>query len=524
MRRWVRVATSLLVMCLSAAVAAADEPMIFLKDDSVLLDASATQGHPSGFEWYVRPPGATEPDQPTATGPQYELGLSALGFWTVRLVALYDHEAVDGGGNYTAEFPQEFQVLSVIASLSTPAVPVEPTQEVLLDGTQSRIAQGVTPTTSWEIEGPSAYLECPTDQLTCTIPAGALDPGTYTATLTLIGDGDESSDSDVFQVVDNSLAVAFSWTVSPRDFTVLTFSATLYPPSASVANAVWNFGDGSGDQNCPSSDCMTAVNHNFAEAGTYDVTVTVTATDGRQTSTTQPVEVTEAPPVPTASFSATPNSLSVMQSVLFQFTGSCQGTCSYTWGFGDGTGSTAQLPSHTYVRSGTFNSTLTVTNESGQDSTNQTIEVSNCWDPAPPAVGGTLDPSRVCWGDRIEAVAASGEAFLWSTGATTASALVSNTGSYWLSADQGSSCWGTVGFVVEPSNCGDSNGDADLDGSVDAADAAALIVELTDGDGTAVNLTGGGDTAAPGGDVNLDGAIMPDDLELVLQALFSDPT
>jgi len=72
-------------------------------------------------------------------------------------------------------------------------------------------------------------------------------------------------------------------------------------------------------------------------------------------------------------------------------------------------------------------------------------------------------------------------------------------------------------------NCGDPGGDANLDGTTDPADLAALLRELTDGDGTAVADAGGGDLSAPGGDVNGDWLLTAADLEAILEFLFAAP-
>src|SRR2546426_99373 len=71
---------------------------------------------------------------------------------------------------------------------------------------------------------------------------------------------------------------------------------------------------------------------------------------------------------PIASFRATPNPVTVGSSVEFNASSSSDpdGTImSYTWDFGDLTGGTGVNPSHSYLTFGTFNATLTVTdNES----------------------------------------------------------------------------------------------------------------------------------------------------------------
>ncbi len=106
--------------------------------------------------------------------------------------------------------------------------------------------------------------------------------------------------------------------------------------------------------------------HTYAAAGTYNVTLTVTDNQGATNSVSH--QVTVAAPVnqaPVAAFSSAPNGLAV----AFDGSGSSDpdGTvASYSWDFGDQTaaGSGAK-PSHTYAAAGTYNVTLTVTDNQG---------------------------------------------------------------------------------------------------------------------------------------------------------------
>lgn len=62
-------------------------------------------------------------------------------------------------------------------------------------------------------------------------------------------------------------------------------------------------------------------------------------------------------------------------SQLFQFTNGSQGTGTYLWDFGDDETSTEENPSHEYANGGTYNVSLTVTNEGGTDTYSEEITV-----------------------------------------------------------------------------------------------------------------------------------------------------
>jgi PKD repeat protein len=82
---------------------------------------------------------------------------------------------------------------------------------------------------------------------------------------------------------------------------------------------------------------------------------------------------------PSASFTAAPNPVGVGKPVTFYGAGSTDpdGTVvSYSWNFGDGATSSAGTPSHPYGAPGTYNATLTVTDDdSVRSSTTRAITV-----------------------------------------------------------------------------------------------------------------------------------------------------
>jgi chitodextrinase len=165
-----------------------------------------------------------------------------------------------------------------------------------------------------------------------------------------------------------------------------------------IVDYQWDFGDGTtADGETPS--------HVFGAEGTYEVTLTVTDDDGDTDTTTRDVEVTVTPPdniAPTAVISASCDGLTCS----FDGTGStdADGTIvDYQWDFGDGTTATGATPTRVYDTVGTFEVTLTVTDDNGViDTTRRNVRATTPVTPPPvtPPPGVTdvltsVTPARV---------------------------------------------------------------------------------------------------------------------------------
>ncbi|MEQ1785490.1 MAG: PKD domain-containing protein [Acidimicrobiales bacterium] len=147
------------------------------------------------------------------------------------------------------------------------------------------------------------------------------------------------------------------FTSSTNGLTASFDASTSSDPGGSIVSYAWNFGDGTfGSGISPS--------HLYAAGGTYDVTLTVTDNAGGIDTEQQPVNVVAANVGPTALFTADPTDLDVD----FDGTGSTDGDgviASYAWAFGDGGTAIGATPSHSYAAAGTYNVTLTVTDDDG---------------------------------------------------------------------------------------------------------------------------------------------------------------
>ncbi len=107
------------------------------------------------------------------------------------------------------------------------------------------------------------------------------------------------------------------------------------------------------------------VSHHFAGPGTYEVSLTVTDNDGLSNTSSGTVEVDNAPPV--AAFSLSPEQPVAGQAVSFTDGSSDPdgSIAAWQWTFGDGAISSEANPSHTYSEDGTYEVTLTVTDDDG---------------------------------------------------------------------------------------------------------------------------------------------------------------
>ncbi len=168
----------------------------------------------------------------------------------------------------------------------------------------------------------------------------------------------EDSSSATILLSKQTLAATanFSYSVSGTE---VSFSDSSTGPNSFTYE--WNFGD--------DSDISTEQNptHTYAEEGVYTVELTVTDTvTGDVDSTEQSVRVGS---LPTAAFST---SISDLDATFTNDSTGGIGELSYSWNFGDGNSSTEENPSHTYSSGGSYTITLTVTDSTGEESSQST--------------------------------------------------------------------------------------------------------------------------------------------------------
>jgi PKD repeat protein len=138
-------------------------------------------------------------------------------------------------------------------------------------------------------------------------------------------------------------------------------------PTASIVGYAWDFGDGT-------SAAGQTVTHAYAGTGTYDVTLTVTGSDGTTSSGTRTVTPGNTTPVASFTLSCAIRTCNVDASGSTDADGSI---ASYSWGFGDGSIASGVTAAHTYVP-GSYTIWLRVTDDAGgAAATSQTATIVN---------------------------------------------------------------------------------------------------------------------------------------------------
>jgi len=242
---------------------------------------------------------------------------------------------------------------------------------------------------------------------------GFVFPATGTFNVTLIATASNGcSDTVVVPVTINAPPVAQFTAGSVCAGNTLTVNNTSTPVAAGSTWS-WNFGNGtSSTQQNPSVT--------YSSAGTYNITLVVTAANGCTATRTVPATIN---PLPTASF--TTGALACQGSALTFNNTSTPGVgtiTSYAWNFGNGQTSVQANPSVTFAAAGNYSVSLTVTNSAGCSATvTQNVAVN----PTPVASAG--NPQAVCLGASATLFASGGNAYVWSNGSTTSSITVTPT-------------------------------------------------------------------------------------------------
>ncbi|WP_222430279.1 PKD domain-containing protein [Maribacter sp. MAR_2009_72] len=237
-------------------------------------------------------------------------------------------------------------------------------------------------------DGPLSYAWDFADGGTSTLeqPEHIFTTGTYTVSLT-VTDGSNATDTDTITITVNDPPNQLPQAVIDAD--PISGSAPLEVQFTGdnsnddgPLTYTWNFDDGA-------TSTLDNPTHIFTNSGTFDVTLTVTDEFNETDSETITITVNDPPnQIPQAVIDADPISGSAPLEV--QFTGdnsTDDGPLTYTWNFDDGATSTLDNPTHIFTNSGTFDVTLTVTDEFNEtDSETITITVNDAANQMPVAV------------------------------------------------------------------------------------------------------------------------------------------
>jgi PKD repeat protein len=224
---------------------------------------------------------------------------------------------------------------------------------------------GDTLTYAWDFgDGTTATTANPSHSFTTA--------GTYTVTLTITDDGTPAlTSTDTITIIVTAAnqaptAVATSDILTGEASLAVQFTGdtSTDPDTGDVLTYDWDFGDGT---------TATTANpsHTFTTVGTYDVTLTVTDNGTPALSSSEAtITITVTAPAnqaPTAVASS--DVITGEASLAVQFTGDTSSdpdtgdVLTYAWDFGDGTTATTANPSHTFTTAGTYNVTLTVSDD-----------------------------------------------------------------------------------------------------------------------------------------------------------------
>jgi PKD repeat protein len=198
-------------------------------------------------------------------------------------------------------------------------------------------------------------------------------PQTYGVTLTVTNDRGGSGSLTQAVAVAAGEAPTADFVFSPTSPVVgqlvqFNASASRAAPGRTIVEYIWNWGDGD-------EDTGMLDEHDYFEAGVYTVTLTVVDDVGQQGTVAKTVTVGSGSP--TAAFTVSPQP-PVSTGTQLTFNGSAStavsgaSIVSYTWVFGDGTGSgpnAVPAATKTYAVANTYTVTLTVTDSAGRTAT-----------------------------------------------------------------------------------------------------------------------------------------------------------
>jgi PKD repeat protein len=190
-------------------------------------------------------------------------------------------------------------------------------------------------------------------------PTHTYAAGTYTATLYVV-DNEGGIGTATVQVISNLAPTAVaesSVTEGNGPLQVQFTGSNSTDVDGTIVSYSWNFGDGG-------TSSAADPTHTYAP-GIWTATLTVVDDQGASSTSTVTIDVNDPP-----TSSITSNVTSGAAPLTVNFVGlanDTDGSFSISWDFGDGSGPVTNTltPSHTYTDSGTYDATMTVTDDRG---------------------------------------------------------------------------------------------------------------------------------------------------------------
>ncbi|MGP5680072.1 PKD domain-containing protein [Glutamicibacter arilaitensis] len=184
--------------------------------------------------------------------------------------------------------------------------------------------------------------------------------GEYTVTLTVTDSAGATAQAQSTLAVENAAPVA-AMELGVDGLGIQVDGSGSADPEGGELEYAWDFGDGT-EASGPEAA------HEYAEPGTYEVTLVVTDEHGATGTVANSVQVKVPNTAPEAAFESTVDGLAATFSAAASQDADGQ-IVSWEWDFGDGTTGTGAEAMHQYSSSGTKTVTLTVTDNEGATGT-----------------------------------------------------------------------------------------------------------------------------------------------------------
>ncbi len=323
----------------------------------------------------------------TAMGPNATYTFMTAGTFPVTLTVTDDMGATATATlNVTVQVPG-----TAVAPTADPGGPYTGTAGValMLDASGSMDPDGTIASYSWEFgDGTTAEVMQPTTSKTY------MDAGTYTISLTVTDNAnmsDTQTTTATIAAADTGnqppVAVITGPTMGIVHESIVFDGSDSMDPDGDALTYEWDFGD-----------TIVAVgnptHHIYQAEGAFTVTLTVTDSGGAMSTATQDITlVAPGMPVTPTADAGGPYTGTVGSAITFNGSGSMDpggAIVGYAWDFGDGTTGTGATPMKTYTAAGTYEVTLTVTDDmdmTAMDTTTATISA-----PAGAPPGGANQP------------------------------------------------------------------------------------------------------------------------------------
>ena len=320
----------------------------------------------------------------TASTPQAQHTYGSVGIYTLMLVVT---DPDGGSASMSRSIVVSSSNLAPHADAGVDQSGEEGTQ-LFFSGVASTDSDGSIASYRWD------WGDGSTPEVIDGYPYGAhtfVDNGTYVVTLSVTDDGGATaSDTAVVTVANVAPSVSFDLAASrvPIGATRSYHAGVQDPGVNDVVVTSWDFGDGGVASG-------TAVEHAYAAAGPYTITVTSHDADGGSSSVSRTVQVAAV------SADAGPD-VSSVEGATVQLGGPNMSPSdpftTIDWDFGDGSPHEGSLaPSHQYRNEGVYVARVTVSDEGGTATSTATVTVTN----GAPTITSMFDSSPAQVGEDV---------------------------------------------------------------------------------------------------------------------------